>query len=118
MLWEREGLLVFSFLWARGGEEREWSLRWMTGRDISSSDNSVSSSIRSSSSSSSSGAPKSSLKSTKPTPAGWATSGGPFFRLPFRFSVTAPVPTALVVVDAPPSVFFLPNRNGTDCVDA
>ena len=89
------------------------------GRARSESSRRVSSSMRSSSSSSSSsssGAPKSSPKSTNPTPAGWVLSGGPFFLLPFKFNETAPVPAGLVMAVAPPSPFFLPKRSGTDWV--
>ena len=93
-----------------------------TGRDMSSSERRVFSSMRSSSSSSSpyssSGASRSSEKSTKPTPAGWVVSGGPFFRLPFRLRETAPVPAGVVVAAATPSGFFLLSRRGTEWVGA
>ena len=100
------------------GNRRELNTRWMIGREKSSSSSRVFSSMSSSESSAESLArgSRSSLKSTKPMPAGRAESEGPFFRLPFRLSDTAPVPAALVNATAPPSDFFLLNRKGTDCV--
>ena len=81
----------------------------------------VSSSMRSSSSSPSVsiGASKSSEKSMKPTPAG---NVDPFVVCPFVFpfvgsvpllvTFSKPVPTATVVLVAPPRSFLLPRRSG------
>lgn len=68
-------------------------VRWMIGRERSSSSRSLFSSIRSSSSSpfSFAAASNSSLKSTKPTSAGRIGSVAPFFRFPFRGSRMASV---------------------------
>ena len=100
----------------KGGRERD--VRWMMGRAMSASErrvfSSMSSSSESSSSSSSSwpGRSRSSVESTKPTPA------GPLVRLPLRLRVTTPVPAGLVVEARPLGWgLFLPKRRGTEAVD-
>lgn len=99
----------------KGGTGR--GVRWMIGRERSSSSRSVFSSIRSSSSSSapysSAGTSKSSLKSMKPTPAGRIGSVAPFFRFPLSGRGRASVFGRAAAELIPFPTFFLPNRRGT-----
>ena len=111
------GLLLVDF------NNYEMNLRWAMSEMRSSSVRRVSSSMSSSSSSSSSasiGASKSSEKSMKPTPAGAEDPFVvcPFVLFPFVGNVpllvmfSTPVPTATVVLVAPPWSFLLPRRSG------